>query len=101
MEIWCRPTYSAKTVVATLNSGRVVLLVWVIRLMTLRKREAYYGTVTVAVKRSEVPAKTVSLVRKEGLEPSRCYPPDPKSGASANSATLARLLRSAAVADYQ
>ena len=29
------------------------------------------------------------LVRKEGLEPSRCYPPDPKSGASANSATFA------------
>jgi hypothetical protein len=28
-------------------------------------------------------------VRKEGLEPSRFYPPDPKSGASANSATLA------------
>src|SRR5579884_2274299 len=30
------------------------------------------------------------LVRKEGLEPSRFYPPDPKSGASANSATFAR-----------
>ena len=29
------------------------------------------------------------LVRKEGLEPSRFYPPDPKSGASANSATFA------------
>ena len=28
-------------------------------------------------------------MRKEGLEPSRFYPPDPKSGASANSATFA------------
>ena len=31
------------------------------------------------------------LVRKEGLEPSWVTPPDPKSGASANSATFARL----------
>ena len=29
------------------------------------------------------------LVRKEGLEPSWVTPPDPKSGASANSATFA------------
>jgi hypothetical protein len=36
--------------------------------------------------------KTKGLVRKEGLEPSRFYPPDPKSGASANSATFATLL---------
>ena len=28
----------------------------------------------------------------KGLEPPRCYPPDPKSGASANSATSAYLI---------
>jgi hypothetical protein len=32
------------------------------------------------------------LVRKEGLEPSWVSPPDPKSGASANSATFASLV---------
>ena len=31
-------------------------------------------------------------MRKEGLEPSRISPPEPKSGASTNSATLARGL---------
>ena len=29
------------------------------------------------------------MVRMRGLEPPRCYSPDPKSGASANSATSA------------
>ncbi len=39
---------------------------------------------------SEAERSRRDLVRKEGLEPSRFYPPDPKSGASANSATFAR-----------
>jgi hypothetical protein len=34
---------------------------------------------------------TAALVREGGLEPPRGDPPDPKSGASANSATLARV----------
>ena len=33
------------------------------------------------------------MVRMRGLEPPRCYSPDPKSGASANSATSAFLVQ--------
>ena len=36
----------------------------------------------------------IKMVRVKGLEPPRCQPPDPKSGASANSATLAQSIKS-------
>src|ERR1700688_3511788 len=39
--------------------------------------------------RWEIPLRRNEMVRKGGLEPPRFYPPDPKSGASANSATFA------------
>ncbi len=35
-------------------------------------------------------ASASNAVHEEGVEPSRCYPPEPKSGASASSATRAR-----------
>lgn len=35
----------------------------------------------------------IKMVRVKGLEPPRCKPPDPKSGASANSATLAQSMK--------
>jgi integrase len=43
------------------------------------------------LKKPRKPRACKLLVRKEGLEPSRVSPPDPKSGASANSATFACL----------
>src|SRR5581483_1514428 len=39
-----------------------------------------------------------SVVRKVGLEPTRCYPPEPKSGASTSSATFARGVERTTVA---
>ena len=48
------------------------------------------GTKLGTTPQSEKAIPRNSLVRKGGLEPPRFYPPDPKSGASANSATFAR-----------
>jgi hypothetical protein len=42
-------------------------------------------------KKADFTISPKSLVRKGGLEPPRFYPPDPKSGASANSATFALM----------
>jgi hypothetical protein len=54
--------------------------------------KTHLGTKLGTMKKGPIQGRPKLLVRKGGLEPPRFYPPDPKSGASANSATFAVLL---------